>query len=173
MSAVAQSRGRQENDVNLSSNWLLQCLCAQPIDLKQISLSDIIENEREIVLLKKTLIHTNSNIYPLPLTVIKCGLCWLRVNCIVKFLHFSRFFSLSNYCAFLFYILFAFVFPKYASWLGRVISKDEYEMEKRLLGLCLQSILINLMMRGYYPLSQFTAQVLGTQWKFTFTTKAT
>lgn len=48
----------------------------------------------------------------------------------MKFLHFSRFFSLSNYCAFLFYILFAFVFPKYASWLGRVISKDEYEMEK-------------------------------------------
>lgn len=66
----------------------------QPTDLrKQISFTDIIENQKEIFMLKNTFKHTKSNLSPATVTVnaAKCELCKLKVNWIVRFSHFLRF----------------------------------------------------------------------------------
>lgn len=104
--------------MSTSPSQIIFCnsLYAQPTNLKQISFTDVTENQREILILKSTLLHTNSNAPP------ACSHskgCKMWVTLVKSKLYCEVFalleiFSLSSYRAFLFYILFVFVFHKYA-----------------------------------------------------------
>lgn len=152
VSAVAQSIGRWANNVNLSlSNYVPQLpLCIQSTDLKKhIGCTDLIENQREIFILKKA--HASTGICPLPHAVIvnseKCGLHRLKVNCIVNFCISQDCLSVILHDCFIFYLHLHFAnisMVRYGDF-----GRWDMRWKKRLLDLGLWTILISLTTRNY------------------------
>jgi hypothetical protein len=80
---------------------------APPTDLQErTSSTGVIENRREIFILKKEFLRAATQLPPCRFAVVvnvaKRGLCRLEVNCIVKFSYFFAIFSFSYFC-FIFY----------------------------------------------------------------------
>lgn len=128
-------------------------------------------------MLKKTFIHTNSNLPPATVIVnaAKCGLCRIMINCIVRFSHFLKFLEIQLVIV----PVLNFICIRVSQMCLMVKYGDFWRWDmrwKRILDLGLWPVLIRLMKSGYTsnPLSQFTVLVQqGTQKKFTSTTEAT
>ena len=120
---------------NISSNYILQLYLGTANRLKKANRFYSYNRKSKGNCHSKEDTFTQTVIYLLVLHIKSKG-CQMGTPLVKSKLYcevfpFLNIFSLSSYCVFLFHIIFAFVFHKYAWWLERVISKDKVWDGKR------------------------------------------